>query len=100
MAFTNGRNSVSASFSAAPQQSAPLQVDKNERFTISATFPGGTTGSVEFQRTYDGGVTWKTVEAAYTASTEKDGIAAEAMEIRLACTVLSAGGPIAARLGK
>lgn len=98
--FTDaGRQSVSANFTAAAQQSPSLRLDKNERYTVSVFIPGATTGTVELQRLLNG-TDWRAVEAGYTASTEKDGIAAENMEIRLACTAFTGAGPIAGRLGK
>lgn len=72
-----------------------LQVDKGERFTISVS--GITTATVKFQRCLDGS-NWRDVES-YTADTEKDGIAAEAMEIRLNCSAYTAG-TIVMRLGR
>ena len=73
----------------------PLQVQKGERFTLSVS--GITSATVAFQRCLDG-TNYRTVES-YTADTEKDGIAAEDMLIRLNCTVY-ATGTIVMRVGR
>lgn len=92
-----GRKNVSASIAGAAQQTAWLQVDKNERYTVSLS--GTFSATVEFQRSFDGGVTPLAVES-YTAPTEKDGVAGENMLIRLACPTTFVSGPAVARLGK
>ena len=90
------RDSKSDSFTAAVA-GGELFVAKNERFTISAYFGTPGVGTIAFERNLNG-TGWREVEN-YTTNTEKDGIAAENMIIRLNCTTFTSG-TIVGRLGR
>lgn len=89
-----GRTSVQNSFTGTGD-GTPMQVDKNERFTVSIVIGGANT--CVLQRRMDG-ANWRTVQS-FTADSEVDGIAAEATELRISVTVYAAGTLIA-RLGQ
>ena len=90
------RDSKSDSFTAAVA-GGELYVAKNERFTISVNFDTPGVGTIAFERKLDG-TAFREVEN-YTVNTEKDGIAAENMTIRLNCTTFTSG-TILGRLGR
>ena len=90
------RDSKSDSFTAAVV-GGELVVAKNERFTISVNFDTPGVGTIAFERQVDG-INFYEVEN-YTVNTEKDGIAAENMTIRLNCTAFTSG-TILGRLGR
>ena len=90
------RDSKSDSFTA-QVAGGELFVGKNERFTISVNFDTPGVGTVAFERNLDG-TNFYEVEN-YTVNTEKDGIAAENMIIRLNCTTFTSG-TILGRLGR
>ena len=90
------RKNVSDDF-VATGAGSELSVLKNERFTISVNFDEPGVGTIAFERLLDG-TNWREVEN-YTTNTEKDGIAAENMILRLNCTTYTSG-TIPGRLGR
>lgn len=74
-----GRDKVEKTIGAADEFTDAISVNKGERFTVSVD--GTFVATVTYQRRTNG-VDWRSAES-WTEPVERDGIAAESMEMRL-----------------
>jgi hypothetical protein len=66
------------------QFTEPLLIRPNESFIISIYGANAWNGNLRFQRSWDKGVTWHTVQS-YTGNKEDDGVGSVTTQIRVGC---------------
>jgi hypothetical protein len=78
------RPARSAHITGAGQFTEPLLIRPNESFIVSVYDANSWNGNIRFQRSWDKGVTWHTVQT-YAANKEDDGVGSVTMQTRLGC---------------